>query len=244
MIAGCVAIAYNVPGVPSGLKLSGDVLADIYLGKITKWSDSRIASQNTGAKLPDTAITVVHRSDGSGTTYIFTDYLSTVSPAWGAASGPGKGKDIKWPTGVGGPKTAGVASLIKQTVGGIGYVELAYAVQTKMTYAQLKNKSGKYVDATIDSTAAAANAALDALKADVRTSIVDTAAPDGYPIAGFTYALVDKTSKDPAKGKAVVDFLKWVLDKGQDMAKTLQYAPLPKSITDLDETKLADVQTK
>ncbi|HVT13488.1 MAG TPA: phosphate ABC transporter substrate-binding protein PstS [Fimbriimonadaceae bacterium] len=242
MISGCVTIAYNLPGIQSGLKLSGDVIADIYLGKITKWNDPRITGQNPGVNLPDTPISVAYRSDGSGTTYIFTDYLSTISPEWKAK--PGKGKTIAWPVGSGQKGNAGVAGLVKQSVGGIGYIELAYAVQTKMTYAQVRNKSGKYVEATIDSTSAAANAAVDALKADIRTSIVDTSAPEGYPIAGFTYALVEKAPKDAAKGKAVVDFLNWVLGPGQDMAKELQYAPLPPSVVDLNKTALQAVGSK
>lgn len=242
MVAGCVAIAYNLPGVQSGLKLSGDVIADIYLGKITKWNDPRITSQNAGVNLPDMPIAVVGRSDGSGTTYIFTDYLSTVSPVWKVK--PGKGKTVAWPVGSGQKGSAGVAGLVKQSPGGIGYVELAYAMQTNMTYAQVRNKSGKYAEATVDSTSAAANAAVDALKADIRTSIVDTAAPDGYPISGFTYALLEKAPKDPAKGKAIVDFMKWIQGPGQDMAKELQYAPLPKSVVDLNETALTSVGSK
>lgn len=242
MIAGCVTIAYNLPDVQSGLKLSGDVIADIYLGRITKWNDPRITSQNAGVNLPDMPISVAYRSDGSGTTYIFTDYLSTVSPVWKVK--PGKGKTVEWPVGSGQKGNAGVAGLVKQSPGGIGYVELAYAVQTKMTYAQVRNKSGKYIEATVDSTSAAANAAVDALKADIRTSIVDTSAPEGYPISGFTYALLNKDPKDATKSKAIVDFMKWVLGAGQDMAKELQYAPLPKSVADLDDTALGTVGSK
>jgi len=240
--SGCVALAYNLPGIKSGLKLSGDVIADIYLGKITNWSDPRITQQNPALKLPDTAITVASRSDGSGTTYIFTDYLSSVSPAW--KSGPGKGKTISWPVGVSGKGSAGVAGLIKQTPGCIGYVELAYVLQNNFDYAVVRNRSGKYVEPTIDGTSAATASYLDALKKDLRTSVVDTSAPDGYPICGCTYVLLSKTPKDLAKSKALVDFLKWVLTEGQDQAKALQYAPLPKEVSALDEAALSGVQTK
>lgn len=240
--AGCVVVGYNLAGNAGNLQLSGDVIADIFLGKITMWNDARIAGQNAGVTLPATKITVAHRSDGSGTTYIFTDYLSSVSPDWKA--GPGKNKQPKWPTGVGGKGNDGVAGLIKQTDGTIGYVELAYATQTKMTFATIKNKSGAYVKASADSTSAAANAAVDALKTDIRTSIVDTADAKGYPICGFTYAMMSKAPTDAAKGKAVLDFLTWVLNSGQDMAKDLQYAPLPKSVVELDTTALGEVKTK
>lgn len=242
LISGCVVVAYNLPGVENGLKLSGDVVADIFMGKITKWNDPRIAGQNAGMTLPDMAISVAHRSDGSGTTYIFTDYLSAVSPAWNA--GPGKGKSIEWPAGVGGKGNDGVAGLIKQSPGAIGYVELAYAIQTKLNYGPLKNKAGNYVEPTLESTSAAANAAADALKADIRTSIVDTAAADGYPISGFVYVILPQTPKDAAKGKALMDFLKWVLGPGQDMAKKLQYAPLPEPVTKLNETLMSEVKTQ
>ncbi|HTQ10252.1 MAG TPA: phosphate ABC transporter substrate-binding protein PstS [Fimbriimonadaceae bacterium] len=242
MISGCVAMAYNLPGIQSGLKLSGDVIADIYLGKITKWNDPRIVQQNPGVNLPDLAIAVVHRSDASGTSYIFTDYLCNVSAAW--KSGPGKGKTVSWPTGVGEPHNDGVAGYIKQSTGGFGYVELAYVIQTNMTCATVKNRSGNYIQPTIDSTSVAVNAAVDSLKKDIRASIVDTSAPQGYPIAGFTYAIVDKTPKDPNKAKASIDFLKWVLGPGQEMASKLQYAPLPKALADLNDTALTQVQTK
>lgn len=242
VVAGCEVIAYNLPGVQNGLKLSGDVIADIFLGKITAWNDPRIVSLNPGMTLPATPISVAHRSDSSGTSYIFTDYLSSVSPAWKA--GPGKSKSPNWPVGVGQKGNEGVAGVIQKTPGGIGYIELAYAVQTKATYGPIMNKSGKFVEPSVDSTAAAANALMDDLKKDIRTSIVNTPAADGYPICGFTYVLLSKQPKDAAKAKVVLDFLTWALGPGQDMAKELQYAPLPKSITDLDTAALAEVQAK
>jgi len=242
MITGCTVVAYNVPGVANGLKLSGDVIADIFLGTIAKWSDPRIVSQNPGVTLPDLPVAVIHRADSSGTTYIFTDYLCSVSPAWNA--GPGKNKSPKWPTGVGGKGSEGVSGLIKRTPGSIGYVELAYAMQTKLTYGPVRNKSGKYVDPSVESTTAAANSQVRALTKDIRVSIVDCSAPDGYPIAGFTYAILSKKPKEAPKGKALVEFLNWVLGPGQDMAKELNYAPLPKSIADINKAALAEVQTK
>lgn len=240
VISGCVVVAYNIPGVQNGLKLSGDVIADIFLGKIKKWNDPRITSQNAGMTLPDTAISVAHRSDGSGTSYIFTDYLSSVSPEW--ESKVGKGKSPAWPAGVGGKGNDGVAGVIKQSPGTIGYVELAYALQTKLTFGPIKNKSGNYVDATLESTTAAANAAVDALKTDIRTSIVNSAAPDAYPIAGFTYAIMPKNPKDAAKTKALMEYMTWVLGAGQDMAKELQYGPLPETVASLDKEAMAEVK--
>ncbi len=240
VIAGCTVMAYNLPGVQNGLKLSSDVVAGIYLGKIKKWNDPLIVAQNTGLKLPDLDITVAHRSDGSGTTYIFTDYLCSVSPEW--KSGPGMGKSVNWPVGVGGKGNEGVAGLIKQTPGCIGYVELAYAVQTKLNYGPIKNKSGEYVEPSIESTTAAANAGVEAMKKDIRTSIVNGESKDAYPIAGFTYLLVSKAPKDAAKAKALNEFLDWVFADGQKMAAELQYAPLPESVVGLNKTALADVK--
>lgn len=236
VIGGCEVLAYNLPGIDKGLKLPSDVIADIFLGKITTWNDARITKENPTLTLPATPITVAHRSDGSGTTYIFTDYLSSVSPAW--STGPGKGKTVNWPVGVGGKGNEGVAGLVKQTPGAIGYVELAYAVQAKLTYGPVKNKLGNYVDPSVESTSAAAEAAADSLKKDIRTSIVNGASAQAYPISGFTYVLLSKAPKDAAKGKALQTFLEWVLGPGQDMAKELQYAPLPAALVDLDKTEL------
>ncbi|MBS1726100.1 MAG: phosphate ABC transporter substrate-binding protein PstS [Armatimonadetes bacterium] len=239
VVSGCEVLAYNLPDVKEGLKLSSDVLADMYLGKITKWNDPKIASQNPELKLPDTAITIAHRSDGSGTTYVFTDYLSAVSPEW--KSGPGMGKTVNWPVGIGGKGNDGVAGLIKQTPGCIGYVELAYAVQAKLTYGPLKNKSGEYVMPSVESTSASANAAADALKKDIRVSIVDGASKDAYPICGMTYVLMSKAPKDKAKAKATLDFIEWALGPGQKMSAGLQYGALPDSVVELNKTALSEV---
>jgi phosphate transport system substrate-binding protein len=229
-VIGAVAIAYNLPEVQQPLKLTGTVLADIFLGKITKWNDSRIASLNSGAKLPATDILVAHRSDGSGTTYIFSDYLSAISPAWKAQ--PGKGKELAWPVGIGGKGNDGVTGVIKQTPGGIGYVELAYAKQNKLPVALLQNAAGQFVAPSVEGATAAAEGALSALGAntDYRVSIVNAAGAQAYPIASFTWLLIYKNMPDAAKAKKVADFLKWYLSTGQQEAATLDYAPLPSSL--------------
>jgi phosphate transport system substrate-binding protein len=229
-VLGAVVVTYNVPGVSGALELSGPVLADIFLGKITKWSDSRIAALNQGVKLPSSDILVVHRSDGSGTTYIFSDYLSAVSPAW--KSGPGKGKELAWPTGLGAKGNEGVAGQVKQMPGAIGYVELAYAKQNGLAFASIQNASGRFVAPTIESVTAAAAGAASSLPAntDYRISIVNAPGEDAYPISSFTYLLVYANQRDAKKGKALVDFLKWYLVKGEPSAASLDYAPLPPSI--------------
>jgi phosphate transport system substrate-binding protein len=229
-VLGAVVVTYNVPGVSGALELSGPVLADIFLGKITKWSDSRIAALNQGVKLPSSDILVVHRSDGSGTTYIFSDYLSAVSPAW--KSGPGKGKELAWPTGRGAQGNEGVAGQVKQMPGAIGYVELAYAKQNGLAFASIQNASGRFVAPTIESVTAAAAGAASSLPAntDYRISIVNAPGEDAYPISSFTYLLVYANQRDAKKGKALVDFLKWYLVKGETSAASLDYAPLPPSI--------------
>ena len=223
---GAEVVAYNVPEVQDKLKLTSDVLANIFLGKIKKWNDSKIKEENPNAKLPDQPITVVHRSDGSGTTYIFTDYLSSVSKEW--ADQVGKAKDVKWLTGVGAKGNEGVAGQVLKTPYTIGYVELAYAKQTKMTYAQLQNKDGNYVDATLEGATAAAAQLPDVDPKNF--SIVNAPGKDSYPIAGYTWALLYKSPKDQAKGKAMVDMFKWVVKDGQQDAKSLDYAPLPKNV--------------
>lgn len=239
IVSGAVAVAYNAPGV-TDLKLSPDVLADIFMGKIKTWNDPKIAADNAGAKLPTDPIVVCHRSDGSGTTFIFTDYLSTISAAWKA--GPGTNKSPNWPVGVGGKGNDGVAGLIKKTPGGIGYVELAYAMQNKMDFASLKNAAGKFVKPSPESTTAAADGFLEDMKKDIRKSIVNSPAPEAYPIAGFTYILVSTKPANADKAKAIVDFLKWSMADGQAMAKELQYAPLSAAVVDLNNKALDGIQ--
>jgi phosphate transport system substrate-binding protein len=227
-VAGAVVLSYNLRGVPTGLKLSGDVTADIFLGKVTRWNDPRIAAMNDGVKLPASAIAVVHRSDGSGTSYIFTNYLAAVSADWKGKVGAGK--SVNWPVGLGGKGNEGVAGLIRQVPGSLGYVELAYAVQNRLAYAQLKNRAGKFVAPSVESTTAAAAGAAKAIQTDVRASIVNSPNPNAYPIAGFTYLLMYQDLKDAAKGKVLIEFLRWAMTDGQKSAAPLNYAPLPQAI--------------
>jgi len=240
-VLGAVVITYNIPGVAQSLNLSGDVIADIFLGKITKWNDARIAGQNKGVKLPGNDILVVHRTDGSGTSYIFTDYLSSVSPSW--AAGPGKGKEVKWPVGLGGKGNEGVAGQVKQTPGAIGYVELAYAKQNRLPYAKVKNAAGTYVTPSIESVTEAAAGAAKALpkNTDFRVSIVNAAGKGSYPISSFTWILVYQKQADATKGKKLVDFLKWAFTQGETSAATLDYAPLPKNVVTELTKRLATV---
>jgi phosphate transport system substrate-binding protein len=224
-VAGAVVLAYNIPGVGADLKLSGDVIADMYLGKIKAWNDPRITAQNPGVALPASAVSVAHRSDGSGTTNIFTSYLSAVSPEW--KDKVGTGKSVNWPAGLGGSGNPGVAGLIKNSQGAIGYVELAYAEQTGLHYAMVRNQAGQFVKASTESTTAAAESFVAAMEKDVRTAIVNAPGKEAYPISGFTYLLVPRSPGDSAKGKALKDFLIWAMGPGQEMAAELLYAPLP-----------------
>ena len=239
---GSVAVVYNLGGVASGLKITPDVLVDIYFGKITRWNDSRIASLNPGAKLPSTDIVVSHRSDGSGTTDIFTNYLSAVSSEWRAKIG--RGKSVNWPVGLGGKGNEGVAGVVKQTSGAIGYVELAYAMQNRMTVAGLRNKEGNFVVPTLDSTSASAAGASKDMPADFRMSLVDAPGRDSYPICGLTWLLVYKEQKDEAKGKALVAFLKWAIRDGQKMNSPLLYAPIPKPVVEMVDKTIRQIQFK
>lgn len=227
-VLGAVVPAYNVPGVSGELKFTGEVLANIFMGKITSWNDAAIAKLNPGVNLPGQPIVVVHRSDGSGTTFIFTDYLSSVSPDW--QSGPGKGTSVKWPVGLGGKGNEGVAGVIRQMQGAIGYIELIYAVQNNIPYGVVKNKSGNFVKASLESTTAAAASAK--MPADFRVSIVNAPGKDAYPIASFTWLLIPQQSKDSNKGKILQDFLNWMVDQGQQMTTQLTYAPLPKDVAE------------
>jgi phosphate transport system substrate-binding protein len=227
---GAVVLTYNLPGITKDLQVSPEVIADIFLGKITKWNDPRIAKLNAGVKLPSTDVLVVHRSDGSGTTFIWTSYLTAVSPDW--AKQVGAGKDVKWPVGLGGAQNAGVAGQVKQIPGAVGYVELAYARQNKLGAALVQNKAGNFVAPTIAGVTAAASSVAPGLPAttDFRVSIIDAPGKDAYPISSLTWALVYQKQSDAGKGKAIVDFLRYGLTDGQKSAETLDYAPLPDAI--------------
>lgn len=227
-VLGADVPAFNVPGV-NDLKFSGDVLADIFLGKISNWNDARIAKDNPGVKLPDQKIIVVHRSDGSGTTYIFTDYLSKVSSDW--ANGPGKGTAPSWPVGVGGKGNEGVSGLIRQLPGALGYIELIYAVQNHISYGSVKNPAGNYIKATIDGVTEAA-ASVKQMPADYRVSITNAPGATAYPISSFTWLLIPIKAADPAKGKVVKDLLSWIITSGENEASALAYAPLPKAVAE------------
>jgi phosphate transport system substrate-binding protein len=238
-VGGAAVLSYNLPGAPEHLKLTPEAIAGIFLGTIKKWNDPAIASANSGVTLPDTAVAVAHRSDGSGTTYIFTNYLAAVSPEW--KQKVGAGKSVEWPVGLGGKGSEGVTALVKQTPGSIGYVELAYAVQNKLAYADVKNKAGEFVSPTVESITAAIEGSEPELKKDVRTPTVNATGAKAYPISGLTYILIYKDQADAKKGKAVIDLLDWALADGQKMAPDLQYAPLPQSVADIDKASLAGV---
>ena len=236
-VLGAVVITYNLPQVTQPLKLTGDVIADIFLGKITKWNDPRIGALNSGVSLPNQELLVVHRSDGSGTTYIFTDYLSAVSPTW--KTSPGKGKDVSWPKGLGAKGNEGVTGQIKQTPGSVGYVELAYARQNKLPTAAIRNAAGQYVAPSIEAVTAAAAGVAKNLPAnsDYRVSIVNAPGATAYPISSFTWLLVYKTLPNAEKGKKLMDFLRWALHDGEQEAQALDYAPLPATfVARLDST--------
>lgn len=235
-VLGAVVVIYNLPGIDKGLKLSPDNLAGIYLGEITKWNDAKITADNPELKLPDTAIVVVQRSDGSGTTSIFTDYLSSVSAIW--KDKVGKGTSVKWPVGLGAKGNEGVSGQVKQSPNSIGYSELAYAFQNKLSYATIKNKAGKWVEPNLDSTSAAAAGAAATTPDDLRVSIVNPAGEASYPIAGYTWILVYKDQTDQKKGQALAEFLWWALHDGEASARELLYAPLPKEIVVKAESKV------
>jgi phosphate transport system substrate-binding protein len=227
-VMGAVVITYNVPGLTRPLNVGGDVIADIFQGKITKWNDARIVAQNRGVSLPNSDILVVHRSDGSGTTYIFSDYLNTVSPSWSSALG--KGKEIKWPVGLGGKGNEGVAGQVKQTPGSIGYVELAYAKQNNLPYANVRNADGRLVTPSIASVTAAAASMKLPKNTDYRVSIVNAPGKDSYPISSMTWILVYQNQLDAVKGAKLVNFLRWAYTNGEKSASALDYAPLPSSM--------------
>jgi phosphate transport system substrate-binding protein len=226
-VLGADVPAYNIPGVTAELKFTPEALAGIFLGKISKWNDKAIASANPGVKLPDTDIVVVHRSDGSGTTYIWTDYLSKVSSEW--QNQVGKGTSVKWPVGLGGKGNEGVAGMVRQLPGSVGYVELIYAVQNKISYGSVKNSAGDFVKASLESVTAAA-ASSPKMPPDFRVSITNAPGKDAYPISSFTWLLIPEQSKDAAKGKILADFLNWMVTDGQKMTAALSYAPLPEGV--------------
>ena len=225
-VLGADVPAFNVPGV-SELRFSGDVLADIFMGKIVTWADPRIAKDNPGVKLPDQKIVVVHRSDGSGTTFIWTDYLSKVSKDWN--EGPGKGTAVNWPTGVGGKGNEGVAGLIRQLPGSIGYVELIYALQNHINYGSVKNTAGNYNKATINGVTNAA-ASVKNMPADYRISITNAPGADAYPISSFTYMLIPAKPINPGNEKTLKDMLNWIVTSGENEVSSLSYAPLPSNV--------------
>lgn len=241
-VLGAVVLTYNLPEVTAPLTLTGEVIADIFLGKITKWNDPRIAAANAGVTLPAKDILVVHRSDGSGTTYIFTDYLTAVSSAWKA--GPGKGKSVTWPVGLGGKGNEGVSGSVKQTPGTIGYVELAYAKQNRLPSARVINASGAAIEPTIASITAAAEGAMAQLgkDSDYRVSIVNAAGASAYPISSFTWLLVYQNQADPTKAGKLVDFMRWMYATGQQSAASLDYAPLPAALATQLTERLATIQ--
>src|SRR5215471_3576581 len=239
-VLGAVVPVYNLPNVSAELKFSGPVLADIFLGKITKWNDPAIAKLNAGVTLPATDITVAHRADGSGTTYIWVDFLSKLSPEW--KTKVGVATSVNWPTGVGGRGNEGVSGLVKQTPGAIGYVELIYALQNKIAYGSVMNMSGESVKATVESVTAAAAEAVKAMPADFRVSITNAPGKGVYPISSFTWMLLYENAKDKAQAKTMVDFMKWALTDGQKYCAELGYAPLPESVVKLEMAALAKIK--
>ena len=238
-VLGAVVPAYNIPGVTGEIKFTPEALAGIFLGKITSWNDNALTSANPGVNLPNQPIIVIHRSDGSGTTFIFTDYLSKISPEW--QSQVGKNTSVKWPVGLGGKGNEGVAGMIRQMQGAIGYIELIYAVQNKIPYGTVKNSAGSFVKASLDSVTAAAGSVKN-MPADFRVSITNAPGKDAYPISSFTWLLIPVKSKDAARGKIISDFLNWMVDDGQKMTADLTYAPLPASVASKVKAAIKQVQ--
>ena len=239
-VLGADVPVYNVPGVATGLKFTGDALAGIFLGRITKWNDAAIASANPGVKLPAQDIVVVHRSDGSGTTYVWTDYLSKVSPEW--QTKVGKATSVNWPVGLGGKGNEGVSGLVQQTAGAMGYVELIYAIQQKISYGSVKNSSGVFLNADLASVSAAAAGAAANMPDDFRVSITNAPGKAAYPISSFTWLLIPAKIQDAAKKRAITDFLKWMLSDGQGMTEALLFAQLPKPVVAKELKAIAAVK--
>ena len=241
-VLGAVVPVYNIPGVSQELKFTGALLADIYLGKVTKWNDAAIAKLNPGVTLPGTDIVVVHRSDGSGTTYIWVDYLSKVAPEF--KKRVGVATSVNWPVGLGGKGNEGVSAQVTQVPGAIGYVELIYALQNKISYGSVQNAAGKFLKGTIEGTTAAAAEAAGKMPADFRVSITNAPGADAYPISSFTWLLLYQDNPDKAKAKVMVDFVKWALTDGQKYCPDLGYAPLPKNVVDMEMKALATIKTQ
>ncbi len=239
-VLGADVPVYNLPGVSGELKFSGIVLADIFLGKVTKWDDPALVKLNPGVKLPGTDITVVHRSDGSGTTYIWVDYLAKVSPEW--KKRVGVATSVNWPTGVGGKGNEGVAGLVQQVPGSIGYVELIYALQNKIAYGSVQNLAGEFLRASVQSVTAAAAGAAAKMPADFRVSITNAEGKGAYPISSFTWLLLYENPKDKAQSKVMVEFMKWALTDGQKYAAELGYAPLPQEVVKMEMAALTKIR--
>src|SRR5215210_8492128 len=239
-VIGAVVPIYNIPGLSAELKFTGSLLADIFLGKVTKWNDQSIAKLNEGVTLPNTDITVVHRSDGSGTTYIWVDFLSKTSPEW--KKRVGIAGSVNWPTGVGAKGNEGVVGMVKQTPGSIGYTEPAYATQNQVIFGSVQNAAGKFIKASAQSVTAAAAAAVKQMPADFRVSITNPAGETAYPIASFTWMLLYENAQDKGQARLMVDFMKWALTDGQAFAESLGYAPIPKAVVDLEMAALAKVK--
>ncbi|GBD91011.1 phosphate-binding protein PstS precursor [bacterium BMS3Abin04] len=238
-VMGAVVLSYNLPSIKEVMKLDGKTVGDIFLGKIIMWNDKRIVELNPGVNLPHRPILVAHRSDGSGTSYIFTNYLSKVNTEW--AKNVGFGTAVNWPVGLGGKGNDGVAGIVKQTEGSIGYVELAYAVQNKLQYATLKNKDGYFVKADFNTVSAAAEGASKNMPEDLRAILTNAPGKNAYPISGFTWLLVYKNMNDRKKAESLVKFLHWAMEKGEAYAKDLYYAPLPESVIKLCEKKINSI---
>jgi phosphate transport system substrate-binding protein len=241
-VLGAVVPAYNIPGVAGELKFTGKLLADIFLGKITKWNDPALTQLNPAARLPNLDITTVHRADGSGTTYIWVDFLSKVSPEW--KQRVGTNNSVSWPGGLAGPKNEGVAALVKQTPGSIGYVELIYSTQNNIAYGSVQNLDGEFIKPSVTSVTAAAAAAAAKIPADFRVSITNAAGKGVYPVSSFTWILMYESPADKARGKVMVDFMKWALTDGQKFAEPLGYAPLPANVVQLEMAAIAKVKVQ
>jgi len=239
-VLGAVVPVYNIPGVTQEINFTPEVLAGIFLGKITKWSDPELKKANPAVNLPDKNIVVIHRSDGSGTTYVWVDYLSKISPEW--KSKVGVNTSVNWPVGLGGKNNEGVAGLVKQTPNSLGYVELIYAIQNKMSYGKVRNSEGTFVKADLASVTAAAAATVKTMPADFRVSITNSPGKDAYPISSFTWLLIPSKIQDQTKKKVIKDFLQWMLTDGQNMVEALSYAKLPKEVVAMEQKALASIE--